>query len=344
MPIEPQIPAFDDPRRSPSQGENHGTLASARDILVSQANALRVAAGRLDERFTKAVDLILRSPGKVIVTGIGKSGHVAHRLAATMCSTGTCAVYLHASDATHGDLGVYGPGDATILFSKSGSTQELVRLIPILRNLRSPLIAILGNLASPLASAADIVLDARVQQEADGHNVVPSSSSTVAMALGDALAIALMHAREFGQQDFARYHPSGQLGFNLQRSVSEVMHHRDATACVASLEPLRQVVIAMSRYPLGASAVVDSGSTLAGLITDGDLRRALERHEDIRALRAQDVMTRQPISILADASLKEAETLMENRPSQISVLPVVDDHGRYLGLLRLHDLYHHHQQ
>lgn len=344
MSTERQTRAFNDPHRPASRGENHGTLVGARDILISQANALRVAAERLDERFTEAVDLILRSPGKVIVTGIGKSGHVAHRLAATLCSTGTCAVYLHASDATHGDLGVYGDGDITILFSKSGSTQELVRLVPILRNLRSPLIAILGNLSSPLAAAADIVLDARVQQEADGHNVVPSSSSTVAMALGDALAIALMHAREFGRQDFARYHPSGQLGFNLRRSVSEVMHVRDATARVGTLDPLRQVVIAMSRYPLGASAVVDSNLTLAGIITDGDLRRALDRHEDIRALCAQDVMTRQPITISPDASLKEAETLMENRPSQISVLPVVDDHGRYLGLLRLHDLYHHHQQ
>lgn len=344
MKAETQTPAFDDPHKPGSQGENEGTLATARNVLVSQANALRVAAGRLDEGFTKAVNLILRSPGKVIVTGIGKSGHVAHRLAATLCSTGTCAVYLHASDATHGDLGVYGPGDVTILFSKSGNTQELVRLVPILRNLRSPLIAILGNLAAPLASAADIVLDARVQQEADGHNVVPSSSSTVAMALGDALAIALMHAREFGRQDFARYHPSGQLGFNLRRSVSEVMHVRDTTACVASLDPLRQVVIAMSRYPLGASAVVNPDSTLAGIITDGDLRRALERHEDIRALSAQDVMTRQPVTISPEASLKEAETLMESRPSQISVLPVVDSRGCYLGLLRLHDLYHHHQQ
>jgi arabinose-5-phosphate isomerase len=344
VPTERPIESFDDPRRPPSRQEDHSTLASARDILVSQANALRVAAGRLDERFTKALDLILRSPGKVIVTGIGKSGHLAHRLAATLCSTGTCAVYLHASDATHGDLGVYGPGDVTILFSKSGSTQELVRLIPILRNLHSPLIAILGNLAAPLAAAADIVLDARVHQEADGHNVVPSSSSTVAMALGDALAIALMHARQFGQQDFARYHPSGQLGFNLQRSVSEVMHVRHATACVTPLDPLRQVVIRMSRFPLGASAVANPDLTLAGIITDGDLRRALERHEDIRDLRAQDVMTRQPVTISPDASLKEAETLMENRPSQISVLPVVDGHGRYLGLLRLHDLYHHHQQ
>jgi arabinose-5-phosphate isomerase len=344
VPTERQKQAFDDPRTPLPGHEGRSTLASARDVLISQSNALRVAAGRLDERFTKAVDLILRSPGKVIVTGIGKSGHVAHRLAATLCSTGTCAVYLHASDATHGDLGVYGPGDVTILFSKSGSTQELVRLIPILRNLHSPLIAILGNLASPLAAAADIVLDGRVQQEADSHNVVPSSSSTVAMALGDALAIALMHARQFGQQDFARYHPSGQLGFNLRRSVSEVMHARDATACVGALDPLRRVVIAMSTYPLGAAAVVDSGLTLAGIITDGDLRRALERHDDIRDLRAQDVMTRQPVTVSPDASLKEAETLMENRPSQISVLPVVDAHGQYLGLLRLHDLYHHHQQ
>ncbi len=319
--------------------ECSGWTQVAREVLEAEAEALRTIAERLDEGFNRAIELILTAGGKVVVTGLGKSGHVAHKIAATLCSTGTRAVYLHASDAMHGDLGVYGPGDPSILLSKSGATIELVRLVPILRNLGSPLIAILGNLSSPLSSAVDIVLDGRVYREADAHNIVPSCSSTAAMAIGDALAIALMRARQFGQQDFARYHPSGQLGRNLWLSVSDVMHPRNSTACVSPSDCLRDVVIAMTRYPLGAASVLNSDQTLAGIITDGDLRRALQQHEDIRSLRAQDVMTKRPVTVCPQALLKQAEALMEARPSQISILPIVDEQNRYVGLIRVHDLY-----
>jgi len=309
-----------------------------RKVLEVEAESLRVGAGRLDGSFARALDVIFNSGAKVIVAGLGKSGHVAHQIAATFCSTGTPAVFLHGAEATHGDLGIYGTGDPTILISKSGATQELVRLVPLLRNFGSPIVGILGNLNSPLAAAVDVVLDARVA-EADPHNLVPSSSSTLAMALGDALAIALMHARRFGDHDFARYHPSGQLGRNLWLAVADVMHHPEKTARVTPSDSLRCVVIAMTEYPLGAACVIHPNGMLAGIITDGDLRRALQQHEDIRALTAQQVMTARPVIITPRASLKQAECLMEQRNSQISVLPVIDNETRYVGLIRVHDLY-----
>ncbi|MBV8829479.1 MAG: KpsF/GutQ family sugar-phosphate isomerase [Acidobacteriaceae bacterium] len=311
----------------------------ARNVLTAEAEALLAISDRLDRRFTEAVDLILSCGGKVVVTGLGKSGHIAHKMAATFCSTGTTAIYLHAVEARHGDLGVYCERDPTILVSKSGATKELIELVPMLRALGSPLIGILGNLSSPLAALVDIVLDARVDREADEFDIVPSSSSTAAIGLGDALAIALMHARHFGQNDFARYHPSGQLGRNLWLSVADVMHHAKHTACVGPGDRLRDVVIAMTRYPLGAACVVHTDGSLAGIITDGDLRRTLQEHEDIRALTATDVMTLQPVTITPGALLKQAEVLMEARESQISVLPVVNEENRYLGLVRVHDLY-----
>ena len=310
-----------------------------RRVLRLQAEALNTAAERLDSSFDRAVELIRQSKAKVIVSGLGKSGHVAHKIAATLCSTGTPAVFLHAADATHGDLGVCSHGDPAILISKSGASVELLRLIPILRSLGSPLIGILANLSSPLAAEVDVVLDARVSHESDDHNLVPTCSTTLAMAIGDSLAVALMRVRQFSQQDFARCHPSGQLGRNLWLSVVDVMHQCSKTACVTPGESLNLVVIAMSRHPLGAACVVNSDGTLAGIITDGDLRRTLQQHQDLRTLRASDIMTPHPITILPTASLKQAELLMEGRQSQISVLPVTDDKLQYLGLIRLHDLY-----
>jgi arabinose-5-phosphate isomerase len=310
----------------------------ARAAMLAEVEAIRVAAERLDQSLVRAVDLILHSEGKVIVTGMGKSGLVAQKIAATLSSTGTPAVFLHAAEATHGDLGIYAAGDTTIMISKSGATQELVQLIPILRQFKSALIGILGNLASPLAQRVDVVLDARVAREADPLDLAPTSSTTVAMALGDALASALMHARRFSDEDFARFHPSGQLGRTLLL-VGDVMHTDAEVALVSPGDRIRDVVIAMTQHPLGAACVVDQARTLVGLITDGDLRRALQKHDDIRALSAADIMTRQPITTSPAVTLKEAAGIMEDRASQISVLPVVGEHRRCLGLLRIHDLY-----
>lgn len=312
----------------------------ARTVLEDEARALAAIAARLDHNLNEAVEILLRHEGKVVVSGIGKSGHIGQKIAATLASTGTPAVFLHAAEAVHGDLGIYTPGDPSILISKSGSTAELLRLIPILRQFRSPLIAIVGNLNSPMAKQADIVLDARVDKEADPLNLAPTCSTTAALALGDALAVALMQARRFTDKDFARYHPAGQLGRNLWLKVADVMHQDEAVAWVAPETPLRQVIIAMSQRPLGAACVVDHDRLLLGIITDGDLRRVLLTHEDIRGLRAAECMTRQPVTISPQASLKEATQMMEDRPSQISVLPVVDPQNqRCLGVIRIHDIY-----
>jgi arabinose-5-phosphate isomerase len=316
-------------------------VACGRAAMEAEADAIATAARRLDARFSRAVELILQHPGKIVVTGIGKSGRVAQKLVATLSSTGTPAVFLHPAEAVHGDLGVYAPEDPTIMISKSGATAELLRLVGVLRDLRSPLIGILGNMSSPLASAVDIVLDASVRVEADPNNLAPTSSAAVALALGDALALAVMQARSFTPEDFAVYHPAGQLGRNLELAAAEVMHEADDTAWAKPGDSLRSVVIAMTRHPLGAACVIDEEGRLVGLITDGDLRRALEKHEDIRQLCAADIMTRTPTMIGPDARLHEALRLMEDRPSQIYVLPVVDPAtGRCLGLLRLHDIYH----
>jgi len=314
-------------------------LDVARRTLLAEAEAIRVAAERLGDSMTKAVELILSSHGKVVIIGMGKSGHIGQKIVATLCSTGTPSVFLHAAEATHGDLGIYEPGDPTIMISKSGATAELVNLIPTLRQFKTPLIGILGNLASPLARDVDVVLDGRVAREADPLNLAPTSSSTVALALGDALAAALMQARRFSDLDFARYHPSGQLGRNLLLRVADVMHVGDDVAWVSPDDSVRKIVIAMTQHPLGAACVVDETRTLHGIITDGDLRRALQAHDDIRPLRAADIMTAHPIAVSQDLVLKEAARIMEDRPSQISVLPVLGEGQHCIGLLRIHDVY-----
>lgn len=319
--------------------DTESCLAWAREALVAESEALRLAAARLDSNLAEAIRLLIGHSGKTVVTGLGKSGHIARKIAATLSSTGTPAVFLHAADAAHGDLGIYQPGDPTILISKSGATSELLELIPVLRSFRSPVIGILGNLRSPLAKEADVVLDARVDREADPFDLAPTSSSTLALALGDALAIALMRARRFEPDDFARCHPNGQLGRVLLLQVRDAMHGESEIAWAAPEDALKEVLIRMTRFPLGAACICGPDRKLAGLVTDGDVRRALQKHDDIRGLRAADVMTAQPVRIGPDAMLREAVRLMEDRPSQISVLPVVDGDGCAVGLLRIHDIY-----
>jgi arabinose-5-phosphate isomerase len=317
-----------------------GWLEAAREAMEIEAEAIRAAGRRLDNNLSRAVDLILAHPGKIVVTGLGKSGHVARKIVATLCSTGTPAAFLHPAEALHGDLGIYSPGDPTLMVSKSGNTAELLDLIPFLRDLPSPRIGILGNPKSPIAAAMDVVLDASVEREADPDNLVPTASATVALVLGHALTVALMRARNFSVDDFGRYHPGGHLGRSLRLIVSDVLHGREEVAWAWPEDSLKKVVIAMSHYPLGAACVADSAGKLIGLITDGDLRRALEAHDDIRGLAAADVMTANPVTIGPEARLLDALRLMEDRPSQISVLPVIDPaNGECLGLLRVHDIY-----
>jgi arabinose-5-phosphate isomerase len=320
--------------------QSAGWLEAAREAMEVEAEAIRAAGLRLDHNLELAVDLILAHPGKVVVTGLGKSGHVARKIVATLCSTGTPAVFLHAAEASHGDLGIYSPGDPTLMVSKSGNTAELLDLIPFLRDLPSPRIGILGNPRSPLAAEMDVVLDASVEREADPGNLAPTASATVALVLGHALTVALMRARNFSVDDFGRYHPGGHLGRSLRLTVTEVMHGREEIAWAWPEDSLKKVVIAMSHYPLGAACVTDAAGKLIGLITDGDLRRALESHDDIRGLAAADVMTANPVTVTPQARLLDALRLMEDRPSQISVLPVIDPaDNQCLGLLRVHDIY-----
>ena len=319
---------------------NHSPIVDqARQSMKIEADAIQKASERLNDGFSRAIEILETHSGKIIVSGMGKSGYIAQKIAATLSSTGSSAIFLHPADAAHGDLGVYTPGDPTIMISKSGSTIELLRLIPILREFKSPLIGILGNLNSALAREVDVVLDASVEREADPLNLAPTASTAVALALGDALAAVLITLHNFKSQDFARYHPGGQLGRNYWLHVADVMHGLDKIACVQPSATLKEVVIAMTQFPLGAACILDEQKRLVGIITDGDVRRALRKYDDIRLLTAEQVMVSTPTTIAPDATLALAVERMEKRISQISVLPIVNAEGKCLGLLRIHDIY-----
>jgi len=308
--------------------------------MEAEAAAIQIAAQRMDGSFEGAVEILLRTQSKLILCGIGKSGHIGGKLAATFSSSGMPAVFLHAAEAIHGDLGVYQPGDPTIVLSKSGSTEEVLRLMPLFKKFESPVIAIVGNTQSPIAAAADIVIDASVKNEADPLNLMPTSSSTVSLAIGDALAAALVSARRFTAEDFATLHPGGQLGRNLTMTVADVMRGIDRIAQAIPSETLRDVVIRMTKHPWGAACIVDNHGKLVGLLTDGDVRRLLSEDGDILDRKVSECMTAAPVATHPNVSLGQAVRLMEDRPSQISVLPVVEAaSGRLLGLLRLHDAY-----
>lgn len=316
------------------------TLDIARKVLTEESEALQLAATRLNGSFEQAVEILYKHTGKCVISGIGKSGHIAQKITSTLSSTGTPATFMHAGEAMHGDLGIYQPGDPSILISKSGSTVELLRLIPTLRGFSSPLIAIVSNPQSPLAHECDLVLDASIHHEADPLGIVPTTSALVTLALGDALACALMSRRGFAQADFARFHPAGQLGRNLLLSVADVMHAHPKFAHLGADATLRDAVIAMTQFPLGAACILDADTALLGILTDGDIRRALQAEEDIRTLKVSQFMTRKPAYVYPDTSLSDAAKIMEDRPSQISVLPVLaHDEKTCLGLLRIHDIY-----
>ena len=317
----------------------HSLKSVAKNVLVGEGEQLINAADRISEKMEIACDIITNHNGKIVISGMGKSGLIAQKIAATLCSIGNEAVFLHPAEAVHGDLGIYAPGDPTILISKSGATDEIVRLIPILKEFNSPLIGILGNMNSILSNEMDLVLDASVSKEVDPLAIVPTSSTTLTLAIGDALAAVLMANKNFKREDFAKLHPAGDLGRRLKLKVKDVMQPIDKVAVVDSNDDLRNTVIKMTEKPQGAALVLNDEKILMGIITEGDLRRSLANEIDIDNCKANELMSANPIAIKIDSSLSEVISLMENRESQISVLPVVDQSNICLGLIRIHDIY-----
>jgi len=317
----------------------HSLKSVAKNVLLGEGEQLINAADRISEKMEIACDIITNHNGKIVISGMGKSGLIAQKIAATLCSIGNEAVFLHPAEAVHGDLGIYAPGDPTILISKSGATDEIVRLIPILKEFNSPLIGILGNMNSILSNEMDLVLDASVSKEVDPLAIVPTSSTTLTLAIGDALAAVLMVNKNFKREDFAKLHPAGDLGRRLKLKVKDVMQPIDKVAVVDSNDDLRNTVIKMTEKPQGAALVLNDEKILMGIITEGDLRRSLANEIDIDNCKANELMSANPIAIKVDSSLSEVISLMENRESQISVLPVVDQSNICLGLIRIHDIY-----
>jgi arabinose-5-phosphate isomerase len=315
-----------------SGGKN--IIAIARDTIRKEAASVAALEDLLDEQFEKAVELIYASKGRVVVSGIGKSAIVAQKIVATLNSTGTPAAFLHAADAIHGDLGMIQEQDVLMLLSKSGESPEIRMLLSFIRGFGNPLIAMVGNLESGLAHQADIVLNAFVAQEACLNNLAPTSSTTVQMVLGDALAVALMEVRGFGSEDFARFHPGGTLGKKLYLRVQEVYIHNEKPR-VATDTPLRDVIMEITSKRLGATAVTDKSGQLLGVITDGDLRRMLEKQGMNESTTAGDIMTASPKTIEAEALAVEALDLM--RTHDITRL-VVTSGLQYLGFIDLNNL------
>jgi arabinose-5-phosphate isomerase len=328
------IKAARKPAQKPVQSP---VLDLARRVLAIEADAVRALIERVDERFLAAVSLILERRGRVLVSGVGKSGHIARKIASTLSSTGTSAYFVHSGEASHGDLGMIESGDVFIAISYSGSSEELLDIVPLVKRLGAKLIAITGSPDSALAHEADVHLDAGVAQEACPLNLAPTASTTAALALGDALAVALLDARGFSADDFARSHPRGRLPRQALVHVSDVMRKGEAVPVVREQASLKQALIEMSRARMGMTAVVDSAGRVRGVFTDGDLRRALENTIDINVGRMADLMTAGAKTIAPKALAAEAVQLMEKH--KINQLLVVDEGGVLVGALNMHDLF-----
>ena len=311
-------------------------IALARRVLKIEAAAITALAARIDGNFANAVRVLLDCKGRVVVSGIGKSGHIARKTAATFASTGTPAFFVHAAEASHGDLGMVTEADVLVAFSYSGETDELLAIVPILKRQGAKLIAITGQPCSTLASLADVHLDAHVDQEACPLNLAPTASTTAALALGDALAVALLEARGFGKDDFARSHPGGTLGRRLLTHVSDVMRTGDAVPAVTLNASLSTALLEISKKGMAMTAVLDPDGCVAGIFTDGDLRRLIEKTQNFSDVRVADVMHRSPRSIGPDRLAAEAADLMEEH--RINQLLVVDGERRLVGALHIHDL------
>jgi arabinose-5-phosphate isomerase len=316
-------------------------LSEVQNLLRIESDAIAQTATRLDAAAVeRAIDLLANCEGKVVILGVGKSGIIGQKIAATMTSAGTAALYLHPSDALHGGLGIVQSKDVVIVLSNSGETDEIIAMLPYLKNREVAMVAIVGNLNSTLARRADVALDASVDKEACPLNLAPTTSTTVALAIGDALAMTVMKVKGLTSDDFAVNHPAGRLGKRLTLRVGDLMHRDGDNPTIATGSSWLEAVRAISKGGLGAVCVVEEDGRLAGIITDGDLRRAIEQtsHDSLANLACNDFMTRTPVVVTPELMAFDALRLMEDRPRQISVLPVVDQDRKCIGLLRLHDV------
>jgi len=314
----------------------HDFAASGRRVFEIERQGLAAVADRIDGGFSAACALLLACCGRVVCTGMGKSGHVARKIAATLASTGTPAFYVHPGEAGHGDLGMVTDADVVLALSYSGESDEVLQLLPVLKRQGNALVSMTGRPDSTLARAAAVHLDVSVPAEACPLHLAPTSSTTASLAMGDALAVALLEARGFTADDFARSHPAGALGRRLLLHIADVMHTGEAVPAVPATATVSEALAEISRKMLGMTAVVDGDGRLLGLYTDGDLRRSLDAGVDVRATPISEVMTRSPRTIGADALAAEAAQLMEAH--KIGGLVVVDDAGRVVGALNIHDL------
>ena len=311
-------------------------LATARRALAIEARAVEALLARLDDRFADACRVCLQCQGRIVVTGMGKSGHIAHKVAATLASTGSPAFFLHPAEASHGDLGMITRGDAVLALSNSGETPELLLLLPHLKRLAVPLIVMVGKTDSTLGRAATVAIDVSVPEEACPLNLAPTASTTATLAMGDALAVAVLEARGFTKQDFARSHPGGSLGRQLLLHVEQLMRTGEALPRVGPKTRLGDGLVEMSRKGLGMTVIVDDGNRILGVFTDGDLRRALDRQVDVHGAVMSEVMTSPCRSMGPQDLAAEAVHLMEVH--RITALPVADEQGRLIGALNVHDL------
>lgn len=313
-------------------------LDIAREVLHIEAAAVKALAQRVDETFLRALDIILSCEGRVVVSGMGKSGHIARKIASTMSSTGTPAYFVHPAEASHGDLGMITSEDVFIALSYSGENQELLAIVPAIKRQGARLISLTGNPRSSLALVSDAHLDTAVDKEACPMGLAPTASTTATLALGDALAVALLDAKGFGEEDFARSHPGGNLGRRLLTHVRDIMHSGGGIPAVGYDAPLSDAVLEISRKGLGMTAIVDGTRRVLGIYTDGDLRRTLEKRLDFNATPVHAVMSRNPRSIGPDALAAEAVQIMERH--NINQMLVVDGDGKLVGALNMHDLLH----
>jgi arabinose-5-phosphate isomerase len=325
------------PSAPQKKGDEKSAVEIARRVLTIEADAVRALAARIDERFSAAVELIRGRKGRVVVSGMGKSGHIARKIASTLASTGTPAYFVHPAEASHGDLGMVEPGDVFIAISYSGASEELLQIVPLVKRRGAKLIAITGKPESALAREANVHLDAGVAQEACPHNLAPTASTTAALALGDALAVALLDTAGFSAADFANSHPRGALPRQALVRIVDVMRGGPNLPSVRDGASLRDAVAEMTRGGMGMTAVLDADGRVVGIITDGDLRRALEQGVDVGSARAAQVMKRSPLSIASEKLAVEAVQVMEH--NRISQLLVVDAERRLVGALNMHDLF-----